>query len=726
MLGWGSPQSLTRIYRFWGPVGCAGCTGRRGVGDAAATTNFHNHMIYQKSLELPNRTNLIWFCLIAAIAAAPVNLGAASIAAPALRPNVVVILADDLGWNDISLHGSNTPTPNIDRLAATGVQFMNLIVNPVCSPSRAAFYTGREAICSGYGGEVGDRLNIGLDLGLETIAQTFRGSGYRTGLFGKWHNGKPADTFKTDAEAASHPTPMMAGFETFAGFYGGGTDFFNQRQGERKPRNWYVNDRQTEEGEGYSTDLITADAVRFIETNRQRPFFCMVAEAAPHEPFQATDALLKRVPAKIRGNIQLTEEMVREQSRDFERTRKADKNTWEYGGFTEAERRVVYSAMVIGLDDSVGRILDTLKQTGIEKNTVVLFFSDNGAMHFIREGNLPFRGWKHDMYDGAIHVPGMLSFPGGGLVGERKYEPAIRACDLYPTLAELARVPIRNAAKLDGVNLLPAILGKAAPPELEWNGIFVYYGGCRTDRWKLIARAGSNELYDLKKDISESQDVAARYPEIATKLRARHDAWLAEHGANVNYTAPALKNSPLAQPKGDILEVSLKASGGRQKEQMDIPLRRPFLQSHYHLTSADFACEPGDCLVYDMKIESMTSGQAAYISSTRAGATVFDANGPGIDFSGAHVASTKQLPAPVGEWKRYVVGIGNLAAMYHGGVRLVVESNFSGEIRVEFDNIQIVKPDGRVIPLWDGGAAPNTGKSQLKVATRSLSEGVTK
>ena len=662
--------------------------------------------------------------LLATFSAAPAYADAHSPAAPPSHPNVVVILADDLGWNDISLHGSGTPTPNIDRLAATGVEFRNLIVNSVCSPSRAAFYTGREAIRSGYGGEVGDRLDMGLDAGLGTIAQTFKGSGYRTGLFGKWHNGKPADTFKVATEAACHPTPMMAGFETFAGFYGGGTDFFNQMRGQL--RNWYVNDRQVQEGEGYLTDLITADAVKFIEANRQTPFFCMVAEAAPHEPFQATDALLKRVPAKIRGDIQLTEEKVREQSRDFQRTRKTEANTWEYGGFTEAERRVVYSAMVIGLDDSVGRILDTLKRTGLEKNTVVLFFSDNGAMRFIREGNLPFRGWKHDMYEGGIHVPGIVSFPGGELVAGRKYEPVIRACDLYPTLAELTRVPIQNRAKLDGANLLPAILGKATPPELEWNGIFVYYGGCRTEQWKLIARAGSNELYDLKKDPTESQDVADKYPEITTRLRARHDAWLKDHGANVNYTAAALKSPPVAHPQGDILEVSLGASSNRQKELMDIPLRRAFLENQYHLTPEDFASEPGDCLVYDMKIESMIPGQAAYISSTRAGATVFNANGPGIDASGIHVASTKKLPAAIGEWKRYVVGIGNLAAMYHGSARLVVESTVSGEIRVDFDNIQIVKPDGRVIPLWAGGAVPKPGKSRLKVTTRSLSENVVK
>ena len=368
------------------------------------------------------------------LAASAASVFAASGPATSGRPNIVVILADDLGWNDISLHGSATPTPNIDRLATSGVEFKNLVVNSVCSPTRAAFYTGREAIRSGYGGEVGDRINPEF----RTIAQTLQAAGYRTGLFGKWHNGLPPDSKRAGGPWC--PTPMKEGFETFAGFYGGGTDYFTQSGGNA--RNWYANDERSTEA-GFSTDLITDNAVRFIEENTAKPFFCMVAEAAPHEPFEATDALLKRVPAGIRGDIQLTEGIVRE--RNLDKNKKTDAKTWEYGGFTEAERKVVYSAMVTGLDDSVGRILEALKKTGQDRNTVVLFFSDNGAMHFIREGNLPLRGWKHDMYDGAVHTPGFLCDPRGNLAAGSKYEPMVRAVDLYPTLASLAGVPIADA-----------------------------------------------------------------------------------------------------------------------------------------------------------------------------------------------------------------------------------------------------------------------------------------
>jgi arylsulfatase A-like enzyme len=453
-------------------------------------------------------------------------------------------------------------------------------------------FTGCDAIRSGYGGEVGDRMNPNL----RTIAQTFKAAGYQTGVFGKWHNGKPGSG---DPWAV---TPMKAGFDSFAGFYGGGTDFFNQMPKGRTPRNWHENDRQSDAQTGYTTDLISENAVRFIEQHAGKPFFCMVTHAAPHEPFQATGALLERVPERIRGDIALTEKIVRARTAEFARSGRMNEKTWEYGGFTEAERRVVYSAMMIGLDDSVGSILDALKKTGQDQNTIVLLFSDNGAMRFIREGNLPLRAWKHSMYEGAIRVPGFLSFPGGGVRVGTGYESMIRGMDLYPTLAALAGVPIAAPEALDGVNHLPAILGKTKAPEVEWNGIFVYYGGYRDNQWKLIAKAGGSELYD-------------------------------------------------------------------------------------------------------MKIESMRKGQAAYLSPLRGGPIFGGAMGSGVDASGARISSTGNLPGPMNEWKRNVLGLGNPAALRLGDLQLVMESEVTGEIRVPFDNIGILKPDGKLIPVWSEGKA---------------------
>jgi arylsulfatase A-like enzyme len=512
-------------------------------------------------------------------------------------------------------------------------------------------------------------------------------------------------------------TPIKAGFDSFAGFYGGGADFFTQMSNGKSPRNWYVNDRKSDAEPGYTTDLISENAVKFIEQNAGKPFFCMVAEAAPHEPFQATDSLLQRVPKSIRGDIKLTEKLVKEKTAEFARSGKADEKTWEYGGFTEAERRVVYSAMMIGLDDSVGQILGALKRTGQDQNTIVLLFSDNGAMRFIREGNLPLRAWKHNMYEGAIHVPGFLSFPNGGVAAGSSYEPMIRGMDLYPTLASLAGVSIGDPNALDGVDHLPAILGKANAPELEWNGIFVYYGGYRDNQWKLIAKAGASELYDLKKDPSELEDVSAKFPEVTGRLRAKHDAWLKKHGGNVNYTSPAVSGPHEAQPDGQVLEVRWAAPKNFAKAQLAISLARPARMKTNHLTAENYICTPGDCLVYDMKIESMQPGQTAYISPMRGEPIYGGAKGTGVDASGVRICSTEALPAALNEWKRYVFGLGNSAASNFSDFRLVVESKVKCDIRVLVDNIQILKPDGQVIPLWDGGKAP---PSQTGLSCRSI------
>ncbi len=455
---------------------------------------------------------------------------------------------------------------------------------------------------------------------------------------------------------------MKAGFDSFAGFYGGGTDFFTQTLKGKSPRNWYVNDQQTDAEPGYTTDLISGNAVNFIQHNAGKPFFCMVTHAAPHEPFQATDALLRRVPESIRGNRKITEKLVRERIGDFARSGKMNNESWEYGGFSEAERRVVYSAMMIGLDDSVGQIIDALKRTGQDQNTIVLLFSDNGAMRFIRDGNLPLRAWKHNMYEGAIHVPGFLLYPKGGIAAGTSYRPMIRGMDLYPTLATLAGVPIENPKALDGVDHLPAILGKTQAPELEWNGIFVRYGGYRDNQWKPIAKAGSSELYDLKRDPSELDDVAAKFPDVTKYLRAKHDDWLKKHGANVNYTPQQATDR--------------------------------------------YICTPGDCLVYDMKIVVMQPGQTSYISPLRGEPIFGGANGTGVDASGALVGSKENLLAPEHHWKRYVLGLGNSAASNLSDLRLVIESKVKGDVHVLIDNIHIVKPDGQGIPVWDGGKAP--------------------
>jgi len=632
-------------------------------------------------------------------------------ASPEGRPNVVVILADDLGWNDVSLHGGKTPTPNLDNLAKCGVEFTNFIVNSVCSPTRAAFLTGMNAVRNGFGAEVGDCLNPEF----RTIAQSFRDSGYRTGLFGKWHNGKP------DGKSRASMTPWRAGFEYFQGFFGGGTDYYNQLPKESRPgapsrRNWYLNSEHVAEGEGYTTDLITDATVNFIEANQKNPFFCVVAHAAPHDPFQATDALLKRVPESLRAGTSLTEESVRAKSRDP--NKKTDFQTGEFGGFTEHEREVVYSAMLIGLDDGVRKIINSIKTNGLEKNTIVLFFSDNGAMRFIREGNLPFRNWKHELYEGGIHVPGFLVVPGGKIIAGSKFEPVIRAEDLFPTLASMANVTIGNHRPLDGVNMAPALEGKEKAAEVDWNGIFVNYGAHRTSDWKLIIRAKSKELYNIRIDLSESKDVSLEFPDIVKKLHAKHMAWLKEVGANVNYS-PAEKNTVSEpNPEGEVLNVVLPVSADKKKQFFDF---EKLTTKSTGLPSEDLQADPGDCLVYDICQESMPANTSAYVSPIREDATVFGVNA-GIDSNGMLVAARSSSNSELGKWTRHVVGIGNLAAMSHSRVRFVIEAptHRRQEVSVLLDNIHILKKTGLKIRIWSGGDPPRAVKSDIIVSKKSI------
>lgn len=621
------------------------------------------------------------------------------------RPNVVVILADDLGWNDISLHGGQTPTPNIDKLAAQGVQLDNLVVNSVCSPTRAAFLTGMHSPRNGFGAEVGDCLNAEF----RTIAQAFRGSGYRTGLFGKWHNGS------TTSKVPRSATPLQVGFDRFIGFFGGGTDYYDQRRSDA--RNWFVGDSPVSEGEGYTTELITDASVEFIKECGDAPFLCVVAEAAPHEPFQATDALLQRVPESLRSGIELTEEIVRTKSRDP--NKKVDRETWEFGGFTEAERRVVYSAMLIGLDDSVGRVMKTLEEKGIEKDTIVLFFSDNGAMQFIREGNLPLRGWKHELYDGGVHVPAFLVAPGKIKPGSN-FEPLVRAEDLYPTLASLAGVPLQSSRPFDGVSFAAALEGKGEAPVVDWNGIFVYYGAHRNAEWKLIARASGNELYNLRNDPSESKDVAAENPEVVKSLRAKHDAWLKDVSANVNYSPAQTADEAAPVPEGEVLELVVPTDFRKPKHMIEIPVPKPAVLKDSGGADNGLQAEPGDRLVYDICYESVPANSAVYVSADRSGASVFSQN-CGVDSEGNLVAVKTGSAVTSGQWKRHVIGVGNLAAMRHAPLRLMIEAppQRKEEIRVLLDNIHILKLDGRKVPYWNGGAPPPAGDSRIKLDVKS-------
>ena len=380
--------------------------------------------------------------------AAPLARAAASDAARR-RPNIVVILMDDLGVHDLGCLGaSDLKTPHIDSLAAGGARFTNWHSNaPVCAPARAALMTGRYPIRAGVG--VNGRP---LAPSEKTIASLLKPAGYRTALAGKWHLGSTAET-----------CPNAHGFDYFYGFHSGCVDFYSHRYYWGEPRQvnyhdlWRNREEIFEDGR-YLTGRIAEEAAAFIERDISRPFFLYCAFNAVHYPMHAPREYGERFPG------------------------------------LERERRM-YAAMLAAADDGVGRILGTLDRTGQRDHTIVWFGGDNGATTEPRAGlggqpatagsNAPFRGYKFSTFDGGMHVPAILNWPGVIPRGTLVRDVAMTA-DLLPTLCHAAGAEIPADRTIDGRNILPLAASGAHLPERDVCWAEGPQRAIRRGRWKLV------------------------------------------------------------------------------------------------------------------------------------------------------------------------------------------------------------------------------------------------
>lgn len=422
--------------------------------------------------------------LLLCAAASPV-FGAA---AGAAKPNVLILLADDLGYADVGFNGGRTiKTPNLDRLAATGVTLSDFRACPMCSPTRAGLLTGRWPLRFGImRAVIPPWSRYGMPPEEVTLAEHLAGAGYaQRGIMGKWHLGHARREF----------LPLAQGFTRFYGHLNGAIDYFTHiREGER---DWHDNDRPRRD-EGYTTDLLGAEAARFIrEAPAGEPWLLYVPFNAPHSPMQAKPADLARYPDIPAGD------------------------------------RRLYAAMVDSMDQAIGKILAAVESRADAANTLVLFFSDNGGIPRVGSSNGPYRGAKLSVYEGGTRVCAAIRWPAGGLSGGRKFEGRIGYIDVLPTV--LAAAGVRRPANVDGVDFLPALRGSATLPERPW---FSYIhqseeaqASVHLGKWKLVAhgdffteRAPSPpklELYDLQADIAEKNDVAAAHPEVVRQLQAR-------------------------------------------------------------------------------------------------------------------------------------------------------------------------------------------------------------
>ena len=407
-------------------------------------------------------------------------------------PNFVVIMADDLGYGDLSTYGGWIDVPNIDRMAAEGLKFTDFHSNgAVCSPTRAALMTGRYQQRAGlpivvFAPENRPTHVDGLQAVELTFAEALRDAGYATALVGKWHLGYYPQY-----------NPVRHGFDEFKGYVSGNIDFFSHVDGAGRFDWWHGEEQSAEPG--YVTTLINKHAVRFIEDHRDEAFCLYVAHEAPHSPYQGPndDPAGFRQVGGFSGQLSLSTDLVKEK----------------------------YREMVVEMDSGVGAILDTVSRLGIADRTLVLFFSDNGATS--RGSNGALRGHKGSVWEGGHRVPAVAWQPDAIASGTQTDQLAA-TMDVWPTLAELAGVPEPIERPLDGVSLVPVLAGGTVDRgPMFWS--FMDGLAMRDGNWKLVAGEDGIEqpmLFDLGSDLGEANDVAAHETERAAQMATEASEWL--------------------------------------------------------------------------------------------------------------------------------------------------------------------------------------------------------
>lgn len=413
--------------------------------------------------------------------------------AEAKKPNIVHIVADDLGWKDVGFNGcADIRTPNLDQLAAEGAKFTQFYVQPMCTPTRGALLTGRYPFRYGLQTAVIPSVSAyGLDPTEWLLPQCLKEAGYKTAIIGKWHLG----------HADRKYWPKQRGFDYQYGAMIGELDYFTHE--EHGVLDWYRDNEPVRE-EGYATQLLGNDAVKYIEAQKPgQPFYLYLAFNAPHTPYQAPPEYIDRFP-----DIQ------------------------------DPTRRI-YAGMVACLDDEIGRVVAALDRQGLRDNTLILFHSDNGGTHNamfagvmadmtqvkIPCDNGPYRDGKGSLFEGATRVCALANWP--GRVKAQPVDGLIHAVDVYPTLAALAGASTAQCKPLDGVNVWDVIADGAASPRTEFvYNLEPFRAALRQGDWKLIWRTmlpSSVDLYDLAKDPSEQQNLAANHPDRVLAMQRRLD-----------------------------------------------------------------------------------------------------------------------------------------------------------------------------------------------------------
>ncbi len=403
-------------------------------------------------------------------------------------PNVLVVLADDLGWHDVGYHGSEIRTPNIDRLAAQGTRFERAYSFPVCSPTRSGLMTGRSPMRLGTGYTViRPWSNYGIPVEERFLPQAFHQAGYQTSMAGKWHLGHAYRKF----------LPRARGFDQSYGHMNGAIDYYtHERDGGL---DWNRNGTSVRE-EGYSTFLLGSETVKRIKSrDKTRPFFHYLAFNSPHAPLQAPPETIDK-----------------------------------YANIKDGKRRT-FCAMTDAMDQTIGKVLAALDEEGIAGNTLVLFFSDNGGPVGSGASNTPLRAGKATTFEGGIRVPALMRWPGKIKAGASSSQ-VMTMMDYFPTLTAAAGIEPGQHRPFDGRNLWPALAsGRVEPREdiffsVESGGTLHY--AVHHQEWKLVIDGEKKLLFRIVEDPNETTDLAAKEPKLVADLASRIEQWKQLHPMN--------------------------------------------------------------------------------------------------------------------------------------------------------------------------------------------------
>ncbi len=398
--------------------------------------------------------------------------------------NFILIMADDLGYGDLSCYGNkHIQTPHLDQMAKEGMLFTNYHSNgTVCSPTRAALLTGRYQQRSGIEGVITaiKYRHTGLPLPEITMAEVFKQYGYKTGIIGKWHLGY--DTLYN---------PLNQGFDYFAGYVSGNIDYISHVD-QAGYSDWWIG-KDTLNEPGYSTDIITAHSIEFLKNNYEKPFLLYIAHEAPHYPYQGRDDQADRFPGKKAPHMGSRE-----------------------------DRGDAYREMIGIMDEGIGKIMKTVNDLGLSKNTMVLFCSDNGAN---REGsNGSLRGFKGQLFEGGTRVPAIAWFPGVIIPSSEFHDPVV-SMDIMPTFLSIAEIPVPEGLYLDGVDVSPGVLfGEPAPVR----PLFWRYDNTKSvtyNSWKVLIQDNDTMVFNLENDLSEQDNLFDQHPEMKHRLLEKLIEW---------------------------------------------------------------------------------------------------------------------------------------------------------------------------------------------------------